>query len=166
MFLAKNNYGDVYRSDCYDWALQNAHIHEKIKDNLAFKDAAISYDEAYRNFVEDLKRWEPTTFSADTEEYVSGDGFEHPGAFIAKMEALEALKYDVLGSQDEYDVVDKAFKKILKRYGIEIGENNDEPLFNANARPEVWKALSDVMDKISQTIKLHEMIEKDVKEME
>lgn len=153
MFLAKNNYGDVYRSDCYDLALQNAHIHEKMKDHLAFKDAAISYDEAYRNFVEDLKRWEPATFSADTEEYIKGKGFEHPGAFIAKIEALEALKYDVLGSQDEYDIVDKAFEKILKRYGIEMGENNDEPLFNANGQPEVWTALSDVMDKINKAIK-------------
>ena len=104
-----------------------------MKDSVAFKDTAISYEEAYRNFVENLKRWEPATFSADTEEYVNGDGFEHPGAFLARMEALEALKYDVLGSQDEYDIVDKAFEKILKRYGIEIGENNDKPLFNANA---------------------------------
>ena len=152
MYLVKNNYGDVYRSECYDWALQNAHIHEKMKDSLAFKDTAISYDEAYRNFVEDLKRWEPATFSADTEEYINGDGFEHPGAFIARVEALEALKYDILGSQDEYDVVDKAFEKILERYGVEISDNNDEPLFNANARPEVWKALSDVMNKINQAI--------------
>ena len=94
MYLVKNNYGDVYRSECYDWALENAYIHERMKEKNT------DYDTEYRKFVEELKENDPEVFDSDIAFYISGKGFEHPAAMIARLDALETCKYENFGIED------------------------------------------------------------------
>ena len=163
MYLVKNNYGDVYRSECYDWALENAYIHERMKEKNT------DYDTEYRKFVEELKENDPEVFDSDIEFYISGKGFEHPAAMIARLDALETCKYENFGIEDMAceDIVEEKIKALLAKHDIELDNNGYEtPLFNANEQPKIWKELSEMMDKIQKAIERAEWIEKDEEEKE